>query len=643
VNLIAASDSPGGPAQALAGQWQITSAVGDPPRRVFRRVFYLQFPTGGAADGIALDPQATSLQGVFQPYDYDALSIGGPLAASLSSQDGNAIVALDAPRHVRQVRLAATTETGTGYTLGFHRVDGTALSEKPTVAAILGASRFDLADAADVKNPLVTQFAGAPLKLSAAAARAAPAAARTSPVTSVVTDRGSRQAFQDTKLATLGPDFADVRFALRLTRTDDSQVTLSAAGVDELHLRSYPIGPRLGIADPADLTSTVFFWQAPGEIGKSIPATEGNVDGGAALAAALQTYLDRLPALLPADVNVALVVESDAPCMLSLASFAIAYHLVRQSFPSGEPKQVLRFPGDRMVAQQVPVELPGSATVAAATLEVVARFGPDRPASGSATGAAGEPSPATVPAETQGVFVGSQQWVAQRTAPAVATAATGLALALLGLAPHTALLVELREDWQGQPAGKTLASGTIVLDPAGARGWSRLPFAVPVVLPAQPCWILAKAAAGSAVWLASPTDAADTGPAASAGAAGGEALRLFERADQTSPWTEVSALAGLRALHAFFSPTVAGQAPQPLAVTVGPPPATGALPGVGAPLIQGTTDASGNTTFDLAEALATYLIAQPQPPPATATIPLAFTATVPGLVTVYPPRIAYDL
>jgi len=56
----------------------------------------------------------------------------------------------------------------------------------------------------------------------------------------------------------------------------DSDAVLPAEDARRLRLRSYPTGPRLGIAVPEDLASPVFFWQVPGEVGRGTPAEEGH-------------------------------------------------------------------------------------------------------------------------------------------------------------------------------------------------------------------------------------------------------------------------------------------------------------------------------------------------------------------------------
>ncbi len=145
--------------------------------------------------------------------------------------------------------------------------------------------------------------------------------------------------------ATLNEAFVDSRFALRLKATStDQQVNLTANNLSALHVMSYPTGPRIGLAPPDNPLAAVFFWQAPGEL-KGAMASAGTVDAGTVKAEALQRHLDRVRAeqfeqlladplaALPDHIDIALVIQSDAPCILTIDGFSIPYHLVRESFP----------------------------------------------------------------------------------------------------------------------------------------------------------------------------------------------------------------------------------------------------------------------------------------------------------------------
>jgi hypothetical protein len=574
------SDSP----QPATGRWQVASLVEAPPLRFFRRVVRLRFETGGMADRLSIDAKTTTLKAVFQPYDYDALNPGEPsLKALLSASDEAVIVTLDAPRQVKQVRLSPGSVPGPGSPVELYRLDGEALADEPTVTAKVQG--VDLAEESFVvgrKKALERSFGARMATLPADA------------------------------------DFTDTRFAIRLGGSADRSLR-----VDDLvgvQIRGYPAGPRLGISDPNEPDSATFFWQVPGEIGKTPPDERGNVDAGGAFAKALEGYLDDFFARSAASsadghpprfVDVALVMASDAPCTLNITAFDITYHLVRQSFPSHEEKQVLRFPGERVTAQEVSVQLPGEITVTSATLETVESFRRDRPLSFDD----GHDVPDATPTQKEGVHVGVERWIAQGITPPQAMSVSGIAIALMSISNNTELLVALQEDWHGQPSGKRLATGEITLDRIGQRGWATLLFPDAITLPSSLCWILVKAANGRAVWLVD---------------AGSTPARMLERSNDANVWAELSGFKGLQALHRLYSRSKQAREQHPTSLTVGTHAAAA------------MSEQNGTKAYDLASTFNDYLSSSPSSTPAT-TIPLTFTSALPGLVTIYPPTIEYDL
>src|SRR5829696_7064273 len=123
----------GTPLPSATGRWEVTSPVGVLPLRFFQRALILRFVTEGVADGIQIDSNATTLKGTFSSYDYDALSPSEPaLKALVTGSGGAVIVALDAPRQVRQVRLSPGKVSGLGHAVELYRLDGNTLTEKPT-------------------------------------------------------------------------------------------------------------------------------------------------------------------------------------------------------------------------------------------------------------------------------------------------------------------------------------------------------------------------------------------------------------------------------------------------------------------------------------------------------------------------------
>lgn len=584
--VVTAEDTPPLPA---TGRWLITSPVEAPPSRVFRQVARLRFETGGMADRIIIDPEAATLTAVFRPYDYDALSSDEPLA-TLTAFDGAVIVELDVPRQVRQVCLSSNSVPGPDYSVGFYRLDGDALADKPTVTAKLQSTK------------LVEESLDAGLEKAVGQPSSAGVA---------------------TLIA--NSDFTDRRFAIRLVGSNE--ISLGIGNLLGMKIRSYPTGPRLGLANPEDPDSAVFFWQATGEVGKAEPEEDGNVEAGKAFAEALQRYLDdffaRLTKLtdedlppIPEAVEVALVMVSDAPCILDMMEFDVTYRIFLQSLLSdvGEKieKQVLRFIGDPNTAQEVPVQFPSNATVGLATLETVESFRDDRPlALGN-----GDGLPDSVLAQERGVRVDAERWVVQGIVPPRATTVSGVAVALMATANNTEVYVNLQEDWHGLPSGKRLATGTLMLEEVGRRSWATLLFPEPIVLSSNLYWLLMKVSSGRAVWL---TEAGDI-----------PARVLEEPDDSGASWAELSVLDGLQAIHRLISRSKRAQEQRSISLAIGKH------------TIEMVDEQDDVRTYDLTSSLNDYLGDLPSDGP-VATIPVTFKAALPGLVTVYPLAIEYDL
>jgi hypothetical protein len=586
--VATAEDTPPSPA---TGRWLITSPVEAPSSRVFRRVARLRFETGGMADRIIIDPEAATLTAVFRPYDYDALSSGEPLEATLTAFDGAVVAELDVPRQVRQVCLSSSSVLGPGYSVGFYRLDGDALADKPTVTAKLQSIKP------------VDESLNAGLEKAVEQ----PSSARVATLTA-------------------NSEFTDKRFAIRLEGTDDP--ALGVGNLLGMKIRSYPTGPRLGLANPEDPDSAVFFWQATGEVGKAMPEEDGNVEAGKAFAKALQRHLDdffaRLtdltdededPPPIPESVEVALVMVSDAPCILDVMEFNVTYRIFLQSLFSdgGEKieKLVLRFIGGPDTAQEVPVRLPSNATVESATLETVESFRDDRPLdSGN-----GDGLPDSVLAQERGVHVDAERWVVQGIVPPRAITVSGVAVALMATANNTEVYVNLQEDWHGQPSGKRLATGTLMLEEVGRRSWVTLLFPEPIILFSNLYWLLMKASGGRAVWLAE---------------AGDIPARVLEESNNSGAWAELSVLDELQTIHRFISRSKRAQEQRSISLAIGEHTAQ---------IVDEQDDAR---TYDLTSGLNDYLGGLPPDGP-VATIPITFKATLPGLVTVYPLAIEYDL
>ena len=426
---------------AGAQNWLVTQPAGEAPRRFFQNVLYLRFPTDAFTSGFVVDDGATVLTGSFGPHTYDGLQPDNPaLAAKVTASGANLMVQLDGPRQVLAVAPKGS------YSVELYRVDAGTVAAQPTETTSDGNGTIS------------------------------------------------------------GPAFTDVTFAVALKSGGTAKAAPTVNDIKSISLRGYPTGPRLGIADPS-LQSIDFFWRANGQVGTTVPVAAGGDLGaagaaGAALAKALTRYLDSAWQALkgaapPERFEVALVIQSDEPCELNL-KLQIACHRV---LAVGE-KQFLRFAGDRVETQGVPLRLPGKPTIVSATLRAVESLQARNLPAGGGEG----PLSSTGIAARRGIRLTSAdaRCAAQSFTPATAVSASGLSVGVLALSTDAELSVEVRAGKSGAPASVALAQAKIAVAEPGRPQWVMVSFAKPAVVPAEPHWIVLGAAKGAFVWLTEP-------------------------------------------------------------------------------------------------------------------------------------------
>jgi hypothetical protein len=433
-----------------------------------------------------------------------------------------------------------------------------------------------------------------------------------------------KPAVQPTVVSTDGsvgaPGFTDVVFAAQLKSNGTPKMPVLPGDITQVNVRSYPTGPRVGIADPS-LASVNFFWHSDGEIGKSAPSSAGSLgDLGGAFAKALGKYLEdawqtlqKGGGALPDSVEAALVIQSDAPCEFQISCFQVVYHLV---LAAGD-KQFLKFPGDRLRQQQFAVVLPGRPAIVSASLRALDSF----QAQQISAPPGAEPLPQAAISSTEGVRLSDtdDRCAAQIFTPDAAVSADRILLGVLALAANTELSLEIRADAGGVPAGAVLASATVAAPAPGDPQWVVAALVRSAVIPAQPHWLLTRASRGTLVWLTH--SAAD-------------AVRIG--AWQGAQWTTAGVLDGVAALY-----RVASAVPPPAGLST---PQVTSAPwrlSLGSATLPGSRAADASLTFDLTSALNSYLLT-PAPTTATATVPLVVATAAKGGITLYPPQIVYD-
>ncbi len=574
-------------------------------RTVYRASFDLDFHLPTPESTVAIDPAAVRLTGIFKPLD--------TVVDTASITDGNPpVVTLDTARIVRRIDLTGYA----GELLQLFRVDQKQVAPKPTVSV------------------------------------------------NVQSDNSA------------GPfdQFTDVRFAVAV-----NDLTLKKSEIAKITVRGTPTGGRLGLVDPTGTDPPSFFWTAP-------DASTTHANASAAFASALQAYLATKAGDTSTTARV--VIQCDQPCQFELdtlatgATFAldafafpgldssdltdpdalealiraaadpVSAHLnaaigaaalldglnaaiahgalwdeqrfagitlsaqtkaakkaadvprlnrllLQDAYPdlvaAPTAKRVLRFPADRAGHAAVTVLLPAGAVVSKAAISTQESLRGDRPGdAGAASAASG----------SAGVHVSGDDTAAVSVAVGQAITATGLALPLLGLTGDTQVSVELRADDQGAPAGKALATATASLPTPGAVEWSTVYFD-PVVLGSGPVWIVLRATKGEAVWLA---------------AAATDGLHVVRTPDDGAPTETV--LPDLEPLYQLLSRS--GSAADAPATTLQ----------LGKATVAATRDGD-RSTYDLAAAL--------QAAATGAAVPLTFTSTAGGTITVYPPHVEYEV
>jgi hypothetical protein len=512
----------------------VATPVGLPPRRRFRHVLSLELPTEPAGDPPVVDPSVTRLRARFEPLVYDALA-AGPLQAAVTSGNGATIVTLDAPRTFGEIEL--TSGASLSQPLRLHRVDGTVLSVEATVTAtrIEKSARYTVQGAFVDGRVGLRQATGAALpsgRLKRLSVRSDPAGVgiavtagdaieaavpfwRASEpsvtevdVTSALAD-AVRAAVPDRAAPWPGP----LSLALVVTAEAPMRFVLEELVVGHrLTDRGFAPLPlhRSDLADPDALVTMLRVPRDPVATHlRSLltPAVRARLDGGDATSAAL---LDRLLA----DLSLALETEDlYDPDRFAGVALPADLGVLASTGPVGErrvrvnrllleaaqPDLVLRRTERRVLASGGPVTVgvrrPVGVQIEEATLTTLEDLPAARPlAAGDA-----EHVDANV-----GVEVTTERWVAARVSPAAAVTATGAELRLTGLGTAGLVRLELREDHDGLPAGRVLASGEAALPPHGSTAWVRVAFPERAVVPATDHWLTALASGGRALWMASP-------------------------------------------------------------------------------------------------------------------------------------------
>ena len=605
MRIRGASVQPGGSPVAI-GQKDITTPVGDPPLRIYRSTFYLDFITGDAAEEVRIDvgEGGSRLGGRFDQLEYDAIGIDG---ATVAKRGSGLVVDIRALRDIARLVFDPSRVAGPGYELKLYRMDGSEPVGDPfhtTLNGTLFQSRYDgLPPTMTLIDGIAEGYTGFERDLL-------------SPIYE------EHLLLQVTP--TFGVDRREQRFFLQVTQPGGTPLTLNPGDLREIRVRGAPVNPRIGIALPGSggadnpqPEDAVFFWRGRGEIGESAPLSEGMFPSDNAFGDELQRLITRYASVrrdagpegvtLPSPLRVALVFESDCPCRVRVDDLEIAYALERKALPDGESKKVLRYVSGRKETQEIRFAMAAGARVDTAELRVEPSFNGDRDASASN---------GSKPLPRRGGHLSGDQVVAQPFTLPDALRVSAISLAVLPTSRSPELTLEVREDRAGTP-GRTILSATVQAADTVPR-WYDVRFDEPVLLPTSPHWLLLRANTGSAIWLAGDADA------------NGCAMQVLRPGNIPGSWQATTRLDGRRALHRLRTRSGPGAVAAPVEIQVGEEHLELSMLNGGNTFgsdVRNALDASLSSTPDLADVGLT----------------VTFSAIGPGRLTVYPLDLVYHL
>ncbi len=573
-----------------SGVLQVLAAVGATVDSVVRQE--IPFRQGFARFSAAIQEPRFALRlgaGTLRPEQVEYLATQTPPAASVAVRDGGLEITLAAPRRLACAELRRSAVAP--FTL--HRIDGEAVAEQATTR--LTQRHAVLADPQFASGAALVAGAGSAAGIALLSTRTILAPAEAHSEAAPHSSQGSVvRAPAFSQLPSLRPrtQFIDRQFVLRAAES------LTINDLQRLHLTSPPTTPRLSLADPMDLEAAVPFWQLAGEV------ADGRVDAGAAFGDALGRHLAGRQVDSSGAIELALIIESDAPCRFALGDIAAPLISRLTTFADGQGKQVLRFAGRGDERRQLRLRLPAAGRVQSAELSLV---------SGLGAGGARLASPAVDQAVSNSAAAFSAgRWVGVLVRPSTALFVEALLLPLVALTAPAEVRFELQHDADGRPAGRSLAAGRVELQSAGELAWRRLPVAGPAALLDQPTWILVTTARGTALWHAGS-------------AGGGEPAQRFDRADRRRPWRCLGSVGETSPAAIFLTPGPAPNAEPNIELSIA---------NVRVPVKLQADDLS----FDLRPALAD-LISDPADADGEFEVDLVLHSLTPGTVTVRPPLI----
>ena len=603
-----------GTARPGIGEWLITQSNNGPGRR-FRQVCTLQLATGGLAESIHFTGQCAL---ALKPdhYTFNAVPNNAPERAIVTNVPGGkgARISLSVPRLVSSIRYQNSIHV-TGKFTELYRADGDVISEEPFHTHFHPYMMMKVVvvtqDEGTQSNASNQAAAKQELALGMEKNKHVPGVVEHNPrLEEVIKGRRNLPGGLNASLPPGDLGIEAMEFVVRL-QNGGSHDSISSTNIAEVNLTTGPESLRLGIELPA-LGEPPLFLPGTFTLYQTANLNQAFRD---TLQKVMDRYVDKLndasatPALLPNTVELRLVIENDAPLKMAFTAFAVDYHLVRESLPEGLAKQVLRFDAATDAPQAMALQVPANAIMHRAELTLAGKAAKAAARSGSSTGAAAPPAP--VPPAAKALRVSPQQQWASRLTLEAPILADRLLLCITALAPGSRARLTLHADHDGTPDPDVLARAS--LDDLQPQGLSRLrcPLQNSLLLQPGDYWLAMDVPEGRLMWHLQPRDGAHL---------------LTRKTLADSRWGHTQQDEGFTAITALLPQSDSKGAE--------------AVPGIqlGEQMLAAQPH-QDDLLIDLRPGLV---------PPTAAShtlveLPLSVRCNQPGPLTLYPPRLEYDL
>ncbi|MCP4334947.1 MAG: hypothetical protein GY785_20010 [Gammaproteobacteria bacterium] len=464
--------------------WQLINTNSDDALR-YRQRFSLALPTAGIAEELLL-ADTTGLKLKARHLIFDALENSAPERAQLSNAGNDGVrLILPLARIIHSIRFAGAASSG-GKTTQLFRVDGDVIADDPVTS---------------YQNPLPrrTTNPGTPgnpkidVELSSQSGHGSDTQIHTEALGVVVIDNG----LGGLPGGELG--LIDREVIIRLSDTDP----LNADHISKVNLSTGPENLRVMVRLPV-LNAEAIALPLVFKLNQQVDCGRALRDQLADLIRRLKEKLTSEPTstgvpTLPDPLLFELDIESDAPCNFEISDFTIDYQLLRHSFPNGESKQVLRFPGDRLGRQQLTLSLPAGSTLVEGEIRINGN---------PAEGAAG-PLPTAVgaleaAADNHGLRTDARHGWSSPLDLSNAVLIRGIDLLMSPLQTGVQLQLELVASIDGLPDGERLGLANGNLGAPGRTRWQRFTFDQNLLLQPDRYWLVLSSREGAAVWYTRP-------------------------------------------------------------------------------------------------------------------------------------------